>query len=169
MEKKMIRTFEGTTSTWRRWNYICDINVNFSELHSIRRRAWRTFPILDPTLKYFGGTCLVLLRRDLKVLTVFAFLISSERSFQARIADGKKELKKILVRARIDWTLSELRRLSGLLSLTSLGIKLERYSGVRAFRIFVEDNKLMLRTVSPEEFPIRVLLVFGYCEVSLHH
>ena len=59
-------------------------------------------PILDPALKYLGGTCLFLLRRDLKVLTVFAFLISSERLFQARMVDGKKELKKILVRARID-------------------------------------------------------------------
>ena len=42
------------------------------------------------------STCLFLFRKDLKVLAVFAFLISSERLFHAQMVDGKKELKKIL-------------------------------------------------------------------------
>ena len=34
--------------------------------------------------------------------------MSSDRLFQALMVDGSKELKKSLVRARIDWMLSEL-------------------------------------------------------------
>ena len=74
----------------------------FSELHSIRNRACRIWPILVPTLKCFGGICLFPLSRVLKELTVLAFLISSERLFQALIVEGKNELKKIFVRVRID-------------------------------------------------------------------
>ena len=73
-----------------------------SELHSIRNRACRIWPILVPTLKCFGGICLFPLSRVLKELTVLAFLISSERLFQALIVERKNELKKIFVRVRID-------------------------------------------------------------------
>ena len=46
----------------------------------------------EPALKYFGGINLFLWRLFLKELTVFAFLISSGRLFQALTVEGKNEL-----------------------------------------------------------------------------
>ena len=78
--------------------YRCSLSV----LYSIRNRAWRICPSLEPALKYLGGggggINLFLLRLFLKELTVFAFLVSSGRLFQALTVEGKNELKNIFVR-----------------------------------------------------------------------
>ena len=87
--------------------YKCELR----ELHSMRNRACKIWPIPDPALKYFRYICLFLFRRHLKEVAVLAFLMSSDRLFQALMVDGRKELKKRLVRVRIDWMLSELRKL----------------------------------------------------------
>ena len=68
----------------------------------MRRRACKILPFLEPALKYLGGILMFLFRRYLKAASESAPLISSDRSFQALIVDGKSELRKRLVRARID-------------------------------------------------------------------
>ena len=50
-----------------------------------------------PSLKYFGGLCMFLLSKDLKIDKDVAFFISVGRLFQARIVDGKYESRKRFV------------------------------------------------------------------------
>ena len=79
----------GTIFFRKRWE--------FRELHSILNLACSIWPFLEPTLKYLGGVYLFLFRRNLKEETVGDFFVSSGRSFQARIDEGRKELKNRLV------------------------------------------------------------------------
>ena len=57
---------------------------------------------------------------------MFASFIYGDKLFQALIVEGKKELKKRLVRTRIDCISFAFLRLSGLLSPTSGGTRSEK-------------------------------------------
>ena len=90
LKKRLVRA--------RRLEYRCE----FSELHSMRRQACKSWPFLVPALKYLSGNFMFLFRRYL-IVTECAPLVSSNRSFQALMVDGKNELKEMLVRARRAW------------------------------------------------------------------
>lgn len=53
----------------------------------------------EPALKYLGGGCRFLFRRDLNIDKVDASFVSVSRLFHARIVAGKNESRKRLVMA----------------------------------------------------------------------